>query len=515
MKKILITLISTSIFILANSCSILESKPLEITGWSPSESSITDTSGLIIKVSFSEDPVRTSAEEAFTLTSEGVEVPGSYIWIGGNTLEYRLYHDLDKGADYTLKVSTQAEDSNGNSLKKDFIFNFTTKTTTGRPKLSNIAPADFSVINNNYENIVMLFDKEMNPESVVDQFSITPPVTGHFTWNSSLTEFTFNPSDPYTWQDEYIVTMGSETSDSDGWNLGYEFTSHFEVGVDKDPPEVLSVSDDTESYYITLDNPDDAVITVTRNWEKNRNISIQFSEKMDQESVEGALTIEPQSQWTNTWTNNIQGDRLTMTWSEPLLYNTSYSLRISDSAKDFYSNRIETPVTYNFMVDGGSSKPPELVMLKYITNEAPLQDVVLYDRDNPANNKVEYRFSDIDKPNDVHPVFFDFYFDLGDNCYIDQFLFMENYAILPGSEALTYTPDNIIAQTSSSTPTYTGSVSPDLLSGYIVVRLQGKMNDSNAAIGMVEFKIYKDFADTNGNKMTEDWHWQVFDVDTP
>ncbi len=492
------------------------SESLEITNWSPEVNNLTDTSSISIMVSFSVNPVKTSVEEAFSLTTEGVEIPGTYNWLNGSTMEFNLLHNLELGHDYILKVSTQAEDSLGNSLDEDFIHLFTTKRTLNRPILLDQFPNDFSTIDDKYQGIVFTFDKAMNTESIVKNFTISPSIAGYFTWSSNKQIFTFNPAEPFTWQEDYVVSLASETRDDDGWTLGYEHVSNFHLGLDQTPPDIIQVSDETEANIISREDPDDPLITITQDWEKDRNIVIQFSEAMNQQSVENSLSIEPQCSWTNQWSSTAQGDQLLIEWKEALEYDTTYSLKISDSAKDFYDNSFADNQTYHFQANGLSSKPPEIQRLVYIKESgiAPLRQEILYDRNSPVENDEEFIFSNTDELVDGSPlnVYFDFYFDIADNAHINQFSFMENFAILPQNGALTFTSTKIIAKIDTNTPSYTGTP-PDFIDGYLIVRVEGKIVDPDSAVGMVEFKVYKDFEDTLGNKMTKDWYWRVFDID--
>ncbi len=491
---------------------------MEVTGWSPEEDKLTGTSGVAVEVSFSAEVEKTTAEEAFSLTSDGVEIPGVFSWRDSDTLRYELFHDLDIGKNYTLKVSVKAEDIFGNSLKKDFVHEFTTRTTDSRLMILSQIPADYEIVDDLYQTVEFIFDKQMNTASVADNFTISPPVQGYFTWSTGADVFTYNPTSPYEWNEEYTVTFSPETTDADGWELGYEHIRHFEIGTDRTPPDVILVSDETETYDIIRDDPDDATLTLTRNWEIGRNIIIQFSKEMDRDSVEGALTIEPQCSWSAQWSANAQGERLLIEWDEPLIYKTSYSLRIADTAADIKENLLTDSLTYSFRTDGSASKPPELMRLVYVKQPMtnPLREDILYDKDDPSNNKVDYIFSNEDEVSDPSPltVSFDFYFSIASNSYINRFSFMENFSVTAQNSALTFTPTNIIAKHNADTPPYGGPVLPVDI-GYSVVRLTGEMTDSDTAVGMVEFKVYRDFEDTLGNKMEEDWHWQVFDRDAP
>lgn len=510
MKLLLILTLS-----LLASCRFLLTDIFEVRSHSPSETAITDTSLKVVSLDFSTDAEQTSLEEAFSFTSEGVEIPGQFQWHNARSLSYRLLHPIEGGKVYTIKVSAQAEDINGNSLKREFIHSFSTKKTEGRPNLIRVEPENHSDIDDVNQKIVLHFDKGMTPSSISDNFTISPSVPGYFSWDSEKRIFSFNPASPYEWQKTYSLTLNAATEDSDSWTLGVEHNWSFYMGSDKSAPEILLVSDETETHSITRDNTDDNQLTITGNWEKNRNVLLQFSEAMNRDSVEAALKIAPEAAFSLSWTSSNQKDRLLISWDEFLVYNTIYSITISESAKDAHGNSLPSRNAYHFQSNGSGSKPPRLMKLVY-TKEAktnPLRQVVLFDRETPANTKTEFRFSDDDEAADGSPlkVYFDYYFDLANSAYIDRFSFMENFAILPQSSSLTFTPVNIIAQYSSTVPNYKGQ--PALSNGYVLVRLFGDMNDSTTATGMVDFKIYTDFKDTLGNTMSEEWYRQIYDRD--
>ncbi|WP_028975362.1 Ig-like domain-containing protein [Spirochaeta cellobiosiphila] len=522
MRKMIVPIIAIC-FVSIMSCDLfnmMNSEYLEVTDWSPKQTSITDNSNIDIYVGFSKAPKKTITEEAFSLTYDGIEVPGRKIWKDDKTLRYNLYHPLEDGRDYILKVSTNAEDKDGNSLKQDFSFRFSTKISQNRPKVLGINPSPFSTVNDSLSPITISFDKSMNYTSVIDSFSISPSVSGYFTWDKNQQIFTFNPKEEYKYQEEYTVTLASSLEDKDKWNIGYDFTSSFNVGIDTIYPQISAVSDSTNSFFMRLENEEDDEFTVTRDWEVNRDIYIQFTKSMDRNKTKNSLVIEPQTAYDITWDHNTNGDVMIIEWKEPLKYGTIYTMRITNSALDIYNNSLVKTAVYNFESNGHSSIPPELIKLVYIKEPMtnPFREEVLYNKNTPSENKVDFIFSNKDEINDGSPlkVCFDFYFSLADDAYINLFSFMENFAVLPQDSALTFTPTKVIAQTDTTVPDFGGSISPILTDSngtYIIARVYGNIDDSDIDVGMVDFKVYKDFEDTLGNKMSEDWYWQVFDKD--
>ena len=112
MKTIILSCIGA--FLLAG-CSLFSMKPLEIIRWEPAEEVILDTSDLTVLVEYSKPPEHTLAEAAFSFSENGTPVSGTYTWIGA-VMIFNPETPVEAGRNYTIHVSTEAEDSSGNSL---------------------------------------------------------------------------------------------------------------------------------------------------------------------------------------------------------------------------------------------------------------------------------------------------------------------------------------------------------------------------------------------------------------
>lgn len=66
--------------------------------------------------------------------------------------------------------------------------------------------------------ITIMFSNQMIPESVEQNFSISPQVTGTFTWENNNTILNFHPG-PMTYNTKYTVTIGQNIQDITGGSL--------------------------------------------------------------------------------------------------------------------------------------------------------------------------------------------------------------------------------------------------------------------------------------------------------
>jgi parallel beta-helix repeat protein len=88
--------------------------------------------------------------------------------------------------------------------------------------------------------------------------------------------------------------------------------------------------------------PEDEAIDVNL----SSDIIISFSESMDMESVESAIIIIPDTNYSSLWNNSDK--TLTIDFSEPLSYETIYSISITIAAKDLADNSLQNLYEFSF-----------------------------------------------------------------------------------------------------------------------------------------------------------------------
>ena len=82
------------------------------------------------------------------------------------------------------------------------------------------------------------------------------------------------------------------------------------------------------------------------NIEVNSQIVIEFSEPMSTESVESAISISPYTEYSFTWSEDNK--TLTITFDEPMGYNTLYQISIGTKAKDMANRELESKYELEF-----------------------------------------------------------------------------------------------------------------------------------------------------------------------
>lgn len=96
------------------------------------------------------------------------------------------------------------------------------------------------------------------------------------------------------------------------------------------PPSVLSTYPENEAIDIAIDT----------------EIIIEFSESMDVQSVESAISISPETDYFLLWNNT--NETLTINFSEPLAHETLYTISINKNAKDLAGISLENQYEFEF-----------------------------------------------------------------------------------------------------------------------------------------------------------------------
>jgi len=207
----------------------------------------------IIHVAFNQPMDHASTEEAFELENlvSGEVIPGTFEWrdeglvlpsghayepyqwswssgagpkqVGEETMSFTPSRLLELGATYVAKVSTGAKGATGEAgLDVPYSWSF---DTIQYPRIVSTDPADGEQGAKPWGGLEIEFSSPMDPDSITDNFSISPPIspTSVYTyWWDSNTELEISfPIQPNT---DYAVTIDSDVRGRYGHELGEEST---------------------------------------------------------------------------------------------------------------------------------------------------------------------------------------------------------------------------------------------------------------------------------------------------
>ena len=304
-----------------------------------------------IVITFSEEMNQASVESYFSISPS---VAGAFSWnVGGDTLTFNPSSDLDYGTQYTVTIDGLAEDLEGETLDgdkdgtsegsptDDYQFSFDTELPPP-PQVTANSPTGTSVDVNSAIIITfnMAMHKDANGKAPWEAGSVEEAISlsngwgaGDFTlsWNGAVDQLTLTPKNPFPGSTTITVTIAGTAQDS---------TATQTLDGDKDGTSEGSPTDDHDWSFTTGGgggSPPQVIEPTTPSngasgVAKNTNIVIEFTEAMNEASVESYFSISPAAAGAFSW--NPGSTILTFNPNPDLATNTLYTITIDGLAED-------------------------------------------------------------------------------------------------------------------------------------------------------------------------------------
>jgi hypothetical protein len=250
-----------------------------------------------------------------TSNAEEVEISG----IGRVSLSGEREVSPERTTTHTL-IAINEE---GNRVEKEVTVEVIITDTTP-PTIIGNTPTGTNVPVNTQINIT--FSEAMNLESAQSVFSTSPATTGRFRWDGNTMIYTLSSNLAY--RTSYTVTIGTGARDFAGNGLQSPHSQRFTTASAPDtPPTVIG------------NTPTGSNVPVTT------QITMTFSEAMDQASVQTAFSTSPATKGSFRW----DGNTLIYTPSLNLAYRTRYTVTVGTGARDFAGNGLQSPHRRQFI----------------------------------------------------------------------------------------------------------------------------------------------------------------------
>jgi len=304
--------------------------------------------------------------------------PVNFSWINVNkTVNFDPSSNLAFNSSYTITIAKSAMDVDGNTLLSEYAWRFTTEDKPKiptPPTIINKSPTGIDIPVNT--KIIVTFSELMDTSSVESAFSLTPSVTGTYSWSQET--LTFTPKSNLNYDTQYKVTIDTTARDLENEFIESKFSWQFttEEAIAPTPPTVIYKSPTGTNV------PVDTTITIT------------FSELMDTSSVEAAFLISPSVAGTISWNEAT----VTFTPDANLEYNTQYSVTINTNAKDQENELMESEFQWQFTTvkadEPTQPTPPNVIDKSPTGIDIPVDSVITITfSENMNKNSVEAAFS--------------------------------------------------------------------------------------------------------------------------
>jgi|GEM_PF-2654844 len=263
-----------------------------------------------LTVNFTAAMETSTVETGFSITPPAL---GVFVW-DQNSSSFSWQHatEFDPNTTYRVTIAAGVRDFGGIPMEEDYSWSFTTApqpyVLSSEPKL-NTREKNLDI----FEPVLITFSEPMDTASVVDAFSIDPPVTGEFSWNGSQLTWT-HPNEGFRPGSECTLTIETTAKSALGVSAASQFVLVFYPA---QRPTIFSTT--------PVDGADSVPI--------DTEVVMSFSTYMNKTSVENALSIEPSgasSNFTIKWGGDANGVEFIP--QTPLKPKTQYTFIIGAKA---------------------------------------------------------------------------------------------------------------------------------------------------------------------------------------
>jgi hypothetical protein len=351
-----------------------------------------------VKITFSTQPSEESVKKAFSMTEDGQAVTGRFTFTGSAVI-FAPVNGLQDNRKYNIVVSTTAEDKKGNSLSRDFKYEFYTKQDMELPRIMEIIPADESDLAVQPDKITIAFSKQVDTASFEKAFSITPVATYVLEWNAGNSIVDIIPIKPLAEGARYKVTVNTALTDIRRNALLASFTSTFLYGLDRDAPE-MSVRWESPGNVSGLLIPE----TVNTNIPCDSVLVVEFDKPVFIEAMTGFIEIHPSIGITVT-PDLVAKNNARIQFNQKPEWDKGYLLKFKKGIADTFGNKTETETQYPLVFNAEKNRPVTYIggvlnnnsnyeFINFISNYSPITlDVVYFDPSGHVEKSTELYYA--------------------------------------------------------------------------------------------------------------------------
>ena len=365
------------------SCGVVDFSPSDSIKLNPSKYNqvVGEDEEIYIKFGFSPD--HSSAQSAFEIQNTDGRISGTFKW-NDNTMIFKPEKSLEPAQRYLLKYAGEVIDTSGKEHKYNIYTPFFYQVKKAvKPAVTKINPSDGSTIQA-WDRVTFSFSVPMAMTSFLKGFSVAPEIEYTEEWNEDHTQMIITPKTRWKEHQVYSFTFSETVSSADGISIVEPKSFCLYCSTGAEVPAVLSVNtalNDGLNYPVLLSGLDGV--------KNNDAIRITFSEPMDVDATEDALSISPDIESHTCWVDDYNLVLIPdAEWQSAL-----YSLSINTSAK----SRKNLSILNHFEI----SFTPDVTPLRLINIEGKAADGFPLSVFNP-NQEIDIDVGDALLPENIY-----------------------------------------------------------------------------------------------------------------
>ncbi|EQA62432.1 Ig-like domain-containing protein [Leptospira alexanderi] len=337
-----------------------------------------------ITIGFSKTMNMNSCQLAFSISPQ---TQGFFNSANTNLLTFTPSAAFKPGT-YTFSVSKSCEDTEGKDLEDPFSASIAIGTSTtnigtnptvnsmyvlsgnvnncnaGTATLTDFLNAnviDACMGNPSRSQIVINFSRPMSSGATQSVISTTPLIQANYTWNSPNV-LTITPDYPLIAGQRYSVLVGAQATDQGGAPLASAAIGSFFVGSNNAALGINSINILTGTSAVCKAGVGVVADLLTTNVTNaclgnptTNTIVFNFTNAMDRNSTQAAITFSPQIPGSYTWAPGNQV--LTYTTDQSLIYGVRYGATVGTSALTSNLVALRSPILGSFVAGSVNLTP--------------------------------------------------------------------------------------------------------------------------------------------------------------
>lgn len=311
---------------------------------SPSSGAVNVSLGSKIMITWSEGMNQSTAQGAVSFVPT---VSCAWSWTG-NAMTCTPSTNLQLNTNYSITVSTAAKDIAGNAMAVPYQFYFHTILA---PTVTVTYPANNSVNVSVSSSITIKFSKGMNRTETEGAIAAKPSITWTASWGSGDTNLTLTPQANLLPGTKYTINVTTAAKSADGANMLSLYSFVFTTEIPPPAPIITSTTPTNNSINVSV----------------NASVTIEFSEQMDENVTQGAVSSSPTIIGSFSWANSSTA--LTLDPNTPLLTGTKYAVNVSTAAKSKAGKNMLDLYSFSFTTAGNPPIPPAVASTSPINGE--------------------------------------------------------------------------------------------------------------------------------------------------
>lgn len=281
--------------------------------------------------------VATINSTTFIVKQGSVQITG-IVSYSGNTATFTPASFLAVNTAYTATITTDAKDSDGNALRVNHVWSFTTGTSSSsnQPRVISTDATNGATGVALNKKITADFDKVMDAATITTAtFTLNQGViviAGVVTYTGTIAKFT--PSSNLSPGMVYTGTITTGAKDLSGNAIGANYIWNFTTG---------TALDNTAPTVISTDPAD-----LASNVLLNKIVTAKFSESMDPATINSSTFTLKQGSTIIPGSISYSGTTASYNTTSNLSSNTTYTAAIKIGAQDLAGNSIVSDYIWSF-----------------------------------------------------------------------------------------------------------------------------------------------------------------------